>query len=359
MEENLPTNNYKLDPFFDLSPDLLIVAGYDGYFRKINPAVVKLLGYTQEELFAKQIKEFIYSEDREITALKRENLTKNNALLNFENRYVTKSGEIVWLSWTSIPLDEEKLVYAIAKNITHKKKLEEQRNILLTNLSIANKELKQFSYVTAHDLRAPVNNLLSIFNLLDVSKIHDKQTSGFIEILKSATRSLKLTLNNYVDALVKNDRLNLPLETLQINEISDRVQHSISALLLDAKATIHTNFEAVETIKFNRAYLESILLNLITNSIKYARPDYPPVISISSQIAHGYHQLIYKDNGLGFTKEQLESKVFGLQQKFHENEDSKGIGLYLVYNHMTNLGGKIEVESEVNAGTTFILSFKN
>ena len=101
----------------------------------------------------------------------REQIYNNKPLLNFENRYLTKSGEIVWLSWTSMPLDSEKLVYAIAKNITHKKRVEEERNLLLANLTQINKELTVLSHKTSHDLKSPINNMLSVFSLIDVSKI--------------------------------------------------------------------------------------------------------------------------------------------------------------------------------------------
>ncbi|WP_121809217.1 helix-turn-helix domain-containing protein [Mucilaginibacter kameinonensis] len=116
---------FDLECFFHLSPDWLCVAGFDGYFKKINPAVSKTLGYTESELFAKPIDSFVFVDDRSITAAKRESIIKNNPLYDFENRYVTKSGEIVWLSWTSMPVQSQQLVFAIARNITDKKKLEE------------------------------------------------------------------------------------------------------------------------------------------------------------------------------------------------------------------------------------------
>src|SRR5688572_2542380 len=113
--------NFEL--FFEVSTDLLCIAGFEGYFKRINPAVSKLLGYSNEELYAKPISEFIYFKDRHITGEHRKNLLKDTPLTNFENRYVTKSGEIIWLAWTSIPVYKDEVVYAIAKNITHKKKL--------------------------------------------------------------------------------------------------------------------------------------------------------------------------------------------------------------------------------------------
>ncbi len=98
---------------------------------------------------------------------------------------------------------------------------------------------------------------------------------------------------------------------------------------------------------------------MITNSIKYARPGIDPVISIFARKTTGIRQLIIADNGMGIDLENVQDKIFGLNQKFHDHIDSKGIGLYLVYNHITNLNGSINVKSKVNEGTEFIISFKN
>jgi PAS domain S-box-containing protein len=116
---------FDLENFFKLSPDLLCVAGYDGYFKKINPAVSKTLGYTDKELFAAPINSFVHPDDQEITALKRQEIRRGQLLLNFENRYLTKGGETVWLSWTSMPIKRDELVFAMANIITYKKQLDE------------------------------------------------------------------------------------------------------------------------------------------------------------------------------------------------------------------------------------------
>ncbi len=360
MAEDFNTQiNYHFGHFFELSADLLCIAGFDGYFKRINPSVSKLLEYTNEELFSKPINDFVHPEDVIMTTKAREGLKKNNPLLNFENRYVTKSGEIVWLSWTSIPNYDEQLVYAIAKNITYKKQQEQERNSLLVNLTKDNKNLKQFTYTTAHDLRSPVNNLRAGFDLLDLSKINNKKTLEIIQLLKLASEHLHETLNKSVDVLTRKDNLTVEVEELEFKEILNYVINSISSLISDSNTSIHIDFSELETIKFNSDYLKSIFLNLITNAIKYKKPDCSPVIYISSRKADGLNQLIISDNGLGFDMNLVKDKVFGLHQKFHNHIDSKGIGLYLVYNHITSLGGKISVESSVNEGAKFILTFKN
>lgn len=350
---------FDLGLFFELSPDFLCIAGFDGYFKKVNPAVTKTLGYTEEELFAKPINDFIYTADRELTDKQRESIKNGSTLLNFENRYVTKNGDLVWLAWTSVPLEKEKLVYAIAKNITHKKKLEEDRNNLLETLTTVNRDLKQLTYTTSHDLRSPVNNLLSIFSLLDTSKIQDSATLEFIDLLKTATDNLKKTLNNYVDILTNKEGSDVAIESINITSCLEEVTQSIRSLLGETNTTIHTNFTHFTTIHFNCSFLQSIFLNLITNSIKYAKPNIAPVIHISTNIEDGKPQIIFTDNGLGFDFEKVKHKIFGFQQKFQQHIDSKGIGLFLVYNHMQRLGGSITIDSKLNEGTKFTLTFKN
>lgn len=355
----IPENEYLLEHFFELSNDLFCIAGYDGYFKKINPAVSKLLGYTNEELFSRPISDFIYASDREITAKLRHELTNNEPLLNFENRYITKSGELVWLSWTSMPVDNQNLVYAIAKNITHNKKHEEDRNILLTNFAKINKDLKKISYTSSHDLRSPVNNLVSIFSLLDVSKIEDPETIQLIELLNLTSENLRQTLNETIDLLILENNNIAQIEEIDFNESLNMVMRSINSLIQNSKTTINVDFSELQKVNFNKAYLESIFLNLITNSIKYAKPGQLPIISVYSKKINGISQLVFSDNGLGFDMDVVKDKIFGLHQKFHNHVDSKGIGLYLVFNHISSLGGNITVESKVDEGVKFIISFKD
>jgi len=350
--------NYKFEHFFELSADLFCIAGFDGFFKKINPAVSKTLGYTMEELFSRPINDFVHPDDQNITERVREEIRNNKPLLNFENRYLTKEGDTIWLSWTSMPVFEEKLVFAIAKNITHKVRLEEERNLLLANLTKINQELTQFAYTTSHDLRSPLGSLISATSLFN-SEIYDEPTLELIDILKRGSRQLRDTLNNHLDVLSQKNSLYVPLEDLDLKEVLHYVLQSINSLVQNANVVFEVDFSEVEKIKFNKTYLESIFLNLITNSIKYSKPGISPIITMSSKKISGKKQLIIADNGLGFDMEKVKDKIFGLHQKFHNHSDSKGIGLYLVYNHITSLGGSIEVESQINQGARFIISLKD
>lgn len=350
--------NLQLEPFFDLSMDCLCIANYDGYFQKINPAFVELLGYSEEELSSKLISEFIYDEDKKRTAAHRKNLKENVPLVNFENRYVCKSGELVWLHWTSIPLENEQLIYAIAKDVTHKKGLEKERISHLSHLSEVNQRLKQLNFTASHDLRSPVNNLIAMFDLMDLSKIDDEDSLQILSFMRLSVEALKTYLNSSVDEYKQNDISCEKLEMVSFNRIFQNVQKSIGTLIHVARAEFQVDFSDLESILFSTAYMESIFLNFITNSIKYARPDVSPVISITTDQKNGENTFVYSDNGLGFDMDKVGHLIFNLNQRFHANEDSKGVGLYLVYNHVTSLGGSINVASKVNEGTTFTIKFK-
>ena len=347
------------DIFFEMTPDLVCIAGFDGYFKKVNPAVLEVLGYSYEELYAKPVNHFVFEEDKEKTTFVRKSLLNSAPLVDFENRYVTKSGEIVWLSWTSQPIEQAKLVFAIAKNITQRKELEAERNNLLTNLTEINKDLRHIGHMTSHDLRSPVNNLLSIYELLDYSKITDKDTLDLLEVFKLCCEDLREKLNYYSKELRDKQSLYIPYEEVALNKIVKKVSKSISLQLKNSEATISSDFSELKKISSNPNYLESIFLNLITNSIKYRKPGISPVITIISKLVEDKIQLTFSDNGLGFDMDKIGDKIFGFQQTFNNKEDSQGIGLYLVYNHVKALGGTIEVESTLNLGTTFRINLSS
>ncbi|MDN3690700.1 PAS domain-containing sensor histidine kinase [Cyclobacterium jeungdonense] len=360
--KNEPTyemTSFKMELFFELSLDLFSVAGFDGYFKRVNPALKKVLGYPDEILYGRPINSFIHKEDLDATVETRNYIISDGIpLLNFENRYLTYSGDIIWLSWTSVPAKEEGFIYAVAKNITHKKKLEEDRNSLITKLTQSNKKLKELTFTTSHDLRSPVNNLLSLFSIFNASTMEKSEILEFIELMQLSTEGLKNTLDGYVDDLSRRDVLAVTVEPLNLERVLKKVVNSIKSLIEASNTVVQFDFSACKEVSFNEAYLESICLNMLTNSIKYAKPGVSPVISIHSNMTIGQTQLVFEDNGIGFDMDKIGDKVFGFRETFHTNRDSKGIGLYLVHNHITALGGKIEIDSKPGQGARFTITFK-
>ncbi|MCH8524549.1 MAG: HAMP domain-containing histidine kinase [Balneolales bacterium] len=225
-------------------------------------------------------------------------------------------------------------------------------------MSKNNDKLTQLNYTTSHDLRAPVSNLISIFSLLDVSHVNDEETRQLIELLRLSAESMKVTLDNHVDEIKSQDSRLIELTDVSISDAIDTVKKTLKSLIRDAEATFHIDLSAFDSVRFNPKYLESIFLNFISNSIKYAHADRSPEIQIRTAFDEGRKALFFSDNGIGFDSKKQKDRVFGLNKTFHDNKDSKGIGLYLVYNHITSLGGSITVDSKIDAGTTFKITFR-
>jgi PAS domain S-box-containing protein len=355
-EESL--TDYPLEPFFNDTDDLLCIAGFDGYFKKVNPAVSRLLGFSEEELYSRSIKSFIHPQDQENTWKYRENLIKGTGFGRHENRYLTKNGETVWLSWTAIPVEHYDVVYAIAKNITQSKQREKERNSIIADLTNINKELKNITYTTSHDLRTPVSNLMSVFSLLDLNKIQDEETLEFINILQSATNDLKNTLNDYMDLLNQNNSIQSNITKVNLKLLVFEVVDSIKSLIKETNSELKIDIPESVIISFNHGKLKSVVLNLLTNSIKYSHPGKGAFIDIKATENEASVEMIFSDNGIGFDSEKNADRIFELNQQFHDHDDSKGVGLYLVHNHIKSMGGKISVESEINKGATFTILFK-
>lgn len=348
----------KLNPFFESSLDLLCVANFEGYFVDVNPAFIKMIGYTKEELRAKKISDFIYDEDRQATTQVQKGLYESRATVNFENRYRTKGGELIWLSWSAVPIDDKKLVYAIARDISHTKVLKNERVDELVNLTQKNEELIRLNLITSHDLRSPVNSVLSLLGMIDYGEIKNKETLEILKYIEIGVKGVKNSLENYLDVMSSNSFGKAALEEVILSDSLGIALNSISTLVENSNTEIKINFSSYESVMFNKAYLQSIFLNLITNAIKYAKPGTAPSIQISSFLENGQKGLAIRDNGIGMDLEHIGNRIFDLNQRFHSDAEGKGVGLYIVHNQITSLGGEITVESELNQGTVFFVKFK-
>jgi signal transduction histidine kinase len=148
-------------------------------------------------------------------------------------------------------------------------------------------------------------------------------------------------------------------ENLNLNAFLNHTLELLSKEIKDHNVNIINLVNAKETVQFNPAYLESIFLNFTTNAIKYAHPDRQPEIRYSLQKEQGKLVLLIQDNGVGINLEKYGEKLFGMYKTFHQHPNARGIGLFITKNQIESMGGSIEVESQVNVGTTFKINFSN
>ena len=338
----------------------------DGKIPKIvyvNPAFSVMSGYDSDEIIGKSptILKGPNSDDEEYEKL-------INAIINKEECQVEtisykKNKEEYWVSFSMLPVynSDGELSHwvSIQRDISEEKKQEVEKEQLIRELTQNNKDLQQFSYITSHNLRAPLSNLTGLLSLINDIPVENPELKEILDGFKKSTHLLNETINDLVKVIIIKDNPSIQKEDVQLNDIFENVFSQLDFLIGLHKPIIKINFEEVTFLNINKAYLESILLNLLTNSIKYKSETRKLKINITAQNVDDSTVLVFKDNGIGIDLERNRDKIFGLYQRFHNHPDSKGLGLYLVKSQVETMGGIITLESEVNIGTIFTLTFKN
>jgi ligand-binding sensor domain-containing protein len=219
-----------------------------------------------------------------------------------------------------------------------------------------NQQLEQFAFIAAHNLRAPVARILGLGQLLSI-ETPEKKDEIYPKLVHTAQEldGVVKDLNTILD-FRKNSQSHLTSVDLatQVSKIIATLEREIA----NTSAVITTDFAQAECIVTVKPYLESILYNLISNAIKYRSPNRTPIIHVKTEKSEHEICLIVADNGLGIDTTAFREKLFTLYSRFHSHIEGKGLGLYLVKTQITAMGGRIEIESEVNNGTTFKVYFR-
>ncbi|MGQ7944817.1 PAS domain-containing sensor histidine kinase [Flavobacterium sp. WC2509] len=328
-----------------------------------NPAFSKMSGYDHAEIIGKSLIFFMgeNSETKEIKKIIQ--AIKNRSECFSEIILYKKDYSEYWVRLSFIPvynLDHNLSHWiSIQRDITEEKKLEKEKEILIQELTRNNKDLKQFSYITSHNLRAPLSNLTGLLNLVDDVTIKDEDLKEIISGFKTSTSLLNETINDLAKVITIKDNPYIHNEELQIQDIFKNVLNQLIIKIEAIKPELNIDFGNVEKINTNKSYLESILLNLFTNSLRYRSTNKQLVINITLSQTDQIISINFKDNGIGIDLERHQNKIFGLYQRFHNYPESKGLGLFLVKSQIETMGGTISINSEVNKGTEFILTFKS
>lgn len=219
-----------------------------------------------------------------------------------------------------------------------------------------NNQLEQFAFIAAHNLRAPLTRVLGLANLIQMSSTEaDKQTA--LEKLVSSTHDLDQVIKD-LNAILNIKRHTGNFSEVDLNESLTRTKRILEREIEDTQAKIIINFSEADKVYAIGPYVESILYNLISNAIKYRDPERTPFIAIKTTHEKEFVCLAVMDNGLGIDLSKYKQSVFSLYKRFHVHVEGKGLGLYLVKTQIEALGGRVEVKSEPNEGTTFQVYFK-
>ncbi|MBC7848075.1 MAG: PAS domain-containing protein [Flavobacterium sp.] len=349
------------DSIIITEPDL-----YDGNIPKIvyvNPAFSVMSGYEPNEIIGESPTIFIGPNSDIQEYEKLSDSIKNKQEYQIETISYKKNREEYWVGFSMLPVynSDGELSHwvSIQRDITEEKRQEVEKEQLIRELTQNNKDLQQFSYITSHNLRAPLSNLTGLLNLIEDIPIQNPELKEILDGFNKSTHLLNETIEDLVKVIVIKDNPSIQKEDLSLKDVFENVFSQLDFLIGLHKPIIIIDFDKVAVLNTNKAYLESILLNLLTNAIKYKSETKKSKITISASKIDDTVFLIFKDNGIGIDLIRNKDKIFGLYQRFHDYPDSKGLGLYLVKSQVEAMGGSISIESEVNKGTTFTLTFKN
>jgi PAS domain S-box-containing protein len=369
-EEALLTSEERYRSLVELSPDALFVQTEDKVVF-INSAGVKLFGASNpSELIDKPVSQFFPPAHWKQVRKRLIRMSEEGRPLPFmEQRMVRLDGSLVSVELAAAPLmfEGKSAAQVIAHDVTERRRAEEEirrLNVELerrvkdrtAELEEANKELEAFSYSVSHDLRAPLRHI-----------------EGFVEILFSTTgesldkRSVE-HLRTIADAAKKMGSLIDDLLTFsrtaraELHKTRISLQDLVNSLVRDARRDIgdrkvEWNIAASLEVEADPALLRQVIVNLISNALKYTRTRPVARISITSQETESEYIIQVKDNGVGFDP-RYAHKLFGVFQRLHRAADFEGtgVGLANVRRIIVRHGGRCWAEGELDQGATFFFT---
>lgn len=357
-----------LETVITQSKDAVMITGIDTTENEIpniifvNSAFTDMTGYSEKEVIGKSPAMFFGKKSDILEYDKLKTAIQEYKECFVETIFYKKNGKEFWVNFSMIPVTnkdgEHSHWVSIQRDVTEEKEKEKEREQLIRELTQNNKDLKQFSYITSHNLRAPLSNLTGLLNLIDDINIEDPELKEIITGFQKSTHLLNETINDLVKVIIIKDNPSIQKEKVLIKEVFENVFNQLSFLISVHKPILKIDLEDVSILEINKSYLESIFLNLLTNAIKYRAPIRQLKVTISTKVEDDNLIITFKDNGIGIDLDKNRDKIFGLYQRFHNYPDSKGLGLYLVKSQVESMNGTISVESTVGKGTTFTIIFK-
>ncbi len=374
--------NEELKAILNSGPISIIGTDKNGLITHFNQGAETMLQYSAEEMIGLQTPQIIH--------LKEEAIERGIELSELYGRQISGfnifienaiEGESESRQWTYVRKDGSKfpvhlIITALRNNkgeitgfigvgtdisesVENQKIIIDAKNnleILTEKLTSQNSQLASFAHITSHNLRAPVSNLNSLLNFYKMSETDDEKNLLF-EKFEKVINHLTSTLNTLVDAIKIRDDSSKNIENILFKDVLNKTKEILTGQIIETDTNLFGDFSKAPSIIYNRTYLESIFLNLITNSIKYRSEERAPKIVIKTTINNGKIQLSITDNGLGIDLNRHGHKLFGLNKTFHRHTEAKGVGLYLTKIQIESMGGTISATSKVNEGTTFTITF--
>jgi len=349
----------ELDQFFLLSLDLLCIGGFDGRFRRVNPAWERALGWTSADLAGVLFIELVHPEDRDATELEMKKLGDGQTVMNFENRYRSKDGQYRWLQWNAAPFAELELIYGTAHDVTEQKQTESALQQYGAELAAANRELESFSYSVSHDLRAPLRSIDGFAQALteDYDARLDDMGRDYLGRIRRAAQRMGML----IDDLLSLSRVTRVELTRTAVDLSATVKDAAQRLQeMEPKRNVDWRIQPGVVADGDARLLQVAIDNLISNAWKFTSKQPAAVIEFGvTSLDNDHSAFMVRDNGAGFDMAHA-GKLFGAFQRLHGITEfpGTGVGLATVHRIVRRHGGRIWADSAVGAGATFYFTLE-
>ncbi|TPE46371.1 sensor histidine kinase [Pontibacter mangrovi] len=343
---------------FNHYPDAVYTIGMDNCFHTVNHAACQVLQREPNELIGQPFYLSIHPEHWE-EAAHYFRAAKDGHAQRYQAVVRSSSGESVFLDVTNFPLkvgQEMVGVFGIAKDITVQKRHEQELLRTTQELQRQNNELELFRKMIAHDFRSPIARLLGLGKLLQKDNVPPASRQTAITALLQSAQQLDAMVQDLNQVLTLHHQGDEPREWCNLSFITQQCLDNLKEEIQSAKATITLHSSSELELFTVKAFLASIIQNLLSNALKYRSKDRLPQISISLT-QQGQEVLIaVTDNGTGMDLDQVGPSLFRMYKRFHRDVDGKGLGLYLVKEQVRLLQGRVEVSSAPDLGTTFTVT---
>jgi PAS domain S-box-containing protein len=355
-EANLRTLFNNTDSSYILLNDQLEIVSFNGLAQTYSETVNnKLLEINKpiKDYFPEQHLLFI---NDVIERLKSEGSVEYE--LSFIDNGVAKWHHVRWLTVKNH--DDRNWGFILAnKDITEAKLAALERERITTDLIQQNKDLEQFTYIISHNLRAPVANIMGLAELLTIPTTQPVPKDEVFEMVSASIKNLDTVIRDLNHILQVRTPMNEKKEIVSFKNVVSSIDASILNKVIKEQVELDYDFDEVDSMYTIRSYLYSIFYNLISNSIKFRKPDTPAHISIKSYQykLNDKIELRFKDNGKGIDLAKNTSNLFGLYKRFDTSTEGKGMGLFMVKTQVEALGGTISINSKLGEGTEFVIQF--
>ncbi|WP_342646882.1 PAS domain S-box protein [Mucilaginibacter sp. CSA2-8R] len=339
---------------FDFAPIGMALVSLTGGWIKVNTSLCEMLGYMEHNFLQHTFQDFTHPEDLDKDLkLLQQLLDGKITSYSMEKRYFHATGTVIWalLNVSLIRNESGEPMYFVSqiKDITERKEDEE-------TIRNQNSRLLNFAHIVSHNLRSHTGNMKMLTDMV-LQEQEEEERERMLQMLNENSENILETLD-YLNEVVKvHDGAGIEKVSLNLKQAVQRVLEIFSASIEKNEAEISVEIPDEFHVHFHPAYLESVIINLISNALKYKNPDRQALILIKAEILNGQIIFKVKDNGQGIDLSRHGNKLFGMYKTFHRHPDARGMGLYLVKNQVEAMGGTISAESTPGYGTTFTVKF--